>query len=433
MLTAYDLATAVTKLTGLWVALVVVMLGATVPGVLLATGDVAQEGHIHTLASPVPGDTSGEHITEIDHPLWKGRLDGDQRKQSLAAFETEWKKIDFRRGEGGAVYRHFLEDLGVKEIVNYFESKNAFCHGELHDLGALLLERTGNLAISLAMCDDACTYSCTHGVLRQYFSAHKGEQHGAHQHTGGGGSGYEDVQIDTVRDEIVELCRQDSVIIKGFLRGNCAHAIGHAFGIIGGTLKKAQGFCGIFKEAAMQYYCETGVFMEFEHDMVTEFNKELGAKLAGWLKGIPGRMAAAIRYCDSKTQLVSACVRYFIKAFRHYQDVAPLSEECLKLSGVARRSCFFAVGFASVSYVAKNPQDVAKVCGVGDAADQELCVSGLAFLKEGHNHKAAIVAACDKLTAQSLKAVCLDQSQRIYYQSDNPAFEEMLVGQLQKQ
>jgi hypothetical protein len=351
----------------------------------------------------------------------------------MVQFENEWRAIDFRKGEGGAVFKRYIDDLGVKQIVESFEDKNPSCHGELHDLGALLLERTGNLAVSLAMCDDACTYSCTHGVLRQYFSAHKEGDKGGHDHGESGGAGYEHVQIDAVRDEIIELCRQDSIIIKGFLRGNCAHAIGHAFGIIsGGVLRKAQEHCGIFEEAAMQYYCESGVFMEFEHEMLTEFNHELSTKMAGWLKGKSGRMAAAIGYCESKTQFVSACVRYFIKALRDYGDVVALAEECQKLSGVPRRSCFFSIGFAGVSYVAANPQVIGRICAAGDASDREMCVGGLAFLKEGHDLKTAIVAGCNKLTAQRLKVVCLDQSQRTYYQTDNPLFAEMLAGDLRQ-
>ena len=228
-------------------------------------------------------------MTELEHPLWKGRLEKDDREQRVREFDQDWNRIDFRRGEGGAVFRRYLDDLGVKEIVRYFEDKNAFCHGELHDLGSLLLERTGNLAVSLAMCGDACTYSCTHGVLREYFAGHKAPQSGSHDHTQSAGTGYEDVDINRVRDEIIELCRHDSTIIKGFLRGNCGHAMGHAFGVIsGGSMRKAQEHCGIFGEAAMEYYCETGVFMEYEHEMITDFNQNLNTKIAGWADGCQG-------------------------------------------------------------------------------------------------------------------------------------------------
>jgi hypothetical protein len=87
----------------------------------------------------------------------------------------------------------------------------------------------------------------------------------------------------------------------------------------------------------MEYYCETGVFMEYE--IVRDFNDNLKTKVAGWLTGTKGRMAAAIRYCESKTQFVSACLRYLVKSFHDQAEVEQVSVECLELSGVPRRSC----------------------------------------------------------------------------------------------
>ncbi len=388
--------------------------------------------HEHAQPASTAPPTTGEDMTELDHPLWKGGLEKDDREQRLRGFDEDWDRIDFRRGEGGPVFRRYLDDLGVEEIVRYFEDKNAFCHGELHDLGSLLLERTGNLAVSLAMCGDACTYSCTHGVLREYFARHKAAQSGAHAHAHSAGTEFEDVDINRVRDEIIDLCRQDSTIIKGFLRGNCGHAIGHAFGVIsGGSMRKAQQHCGIFGETAMEYYCETGVFMEYEHEMMREFNDNLKTKIAGWLTGAKGRMAAAIRYCESKTQFVSACVRYLVKTFHDHAEVERVSSACLELSGVPRRSCFFGLGFASVTYVASRPGEVNRVCAFGDEMDKEMCVSGLGLLKDGHDRKETIVSACEHLVSDRLKVACLEQTRRSYYQTDNPVFEKMLVGQVQ--
>ncbi|MBA2591057.1 MAG: hypothetical protein H0U97_01875 [Gammaproteobacteria bacterium] len=431
MLIAY-LSQAVSRRLGLLGAVgyaVLIVAASRCPSV--AADDQGSNPHEDANPALASAPTTGEHLTELDHPLWKGRMEKDERAQRVRAFDEDWNRIDFRRGEGGPVFRRYLDDLGVKEIVQYFEGKNAFCHGELHGLGSLLLERTGNLAVSLAMCGDACTYSCTHGVLREYFAGHKVPQSGTHAHAGSAGTEYEDVDMNRVRDEIIDLCRQDSTIIKGFLRGNCGHAMGHAFGVIsGGSMRKAQQQCGIFGEAAMEYYCETGVFMEYEHEMVRDFNENLKTKIAGWLTGAKGRMAAAIRYCESKTQFVSACIRYLVKSFHDYAEVERVSVECLELSGVSRRSCFFGLAFASVTYVASKPSEVNRVCAFGDEVDKEMCVSGLGLLKDRHDRKEAIVSACEHLASGRLKVACLEQTERSYYQTDNPIFEKMLVGQV---
>ncbi len=410
-----------------------VVLMAFLPYLSFAGDDKApsdgQDDHNRSVHAAVAPD----HFGDLDHPLWKGQIAEEEVEERLRQFEADWDKIDFRKGEGAAVFRRYLDSLGVERIVHLFESKNPFCHGELHDLGSLLLERTGNLAVSLALCDDACTYSCTHGVLRRYFSGHTSNHPGGHDHAKMAGE-YDHVNIDTVRPEIIELCSRDSTIIRGFLRGNCAHAIGHAFGIISnGSVKMAQGHCGIFVEPAMQYYCETGVFMEYEHSLSKEFNEGLKTTVAGWLSRVTGgRLSAAVHYCSAKTRFVSACVRYFVKVLRNDEDIEQFADSCLELSDIGRRSCFFAMGFAGVSYVASNPAEINKLCGFGDRVDQELCISGFAFLKEGHDRKEAVVRACGNVVPASLKAVCVGQTRLSYYQVDNPVFDEMLSGKLQQ-
>lgn len=97
---------------------------------------------------------------------------------------------------------------------------------------------------------------------------------------------------------------------------------------------------------------------------------------------------------------------------------------------MSRRSCFFGLGFASVTYVASKPSEVNRVCAFGDEVDKEMCVSGLGLLKDRHDRKEAIVSACEHLASGRLKVACLEQTERSYYQTDNPIFEKMLVGQV---
>ena len=40
------------------------------------------------------------------------------------------------------------------------------------------------------------------------------------------------------------------------------------------------------------------------------------------------------------------------------------------------------------------------------------------------------MSACEHLASGRLKVACLEQTQRSYYQTDNPIFEKMLVGQV---
>ena len=134
MLTAY-LSRIVSRRLGLLRAVgYAVLIVAVSPCPSVAADDQGSNPHEHAHPASTPAPTTGHHLTELDHPLWKGRLKKDDRERRVREFDEDWNRIDFRRGEGGSVFRRYLDDLGVEDIVQYFEDKNAFCHGELHDL-----------------------------------------------------------------------------------------------------------------------------------------------------------------------------------------------------------------------------------------------------------------------------------------------------------
>ena len=353
----------------------------------------------------------------IDHPLGSGRLKGAAQELRMKEFV---KALDSRMKEGGsfrAVYENFVDDLGAKRMIDYFEQKNASCHGELHDLGALLMERTNNLETSVGLCGNGCTYACIHGALGAYLSRYRTD--GAVPSA----SVEKEVKLSSpmeeLKQEVNHLCREDSKLVKDFFRGNCAHAVGHGFAQLTRNLPEAQERCGYFETLPMRYYCESGLFMELGESIEDNLYKgEMTPK---------DEAEAAVDYCAQNTERPSACLRFLLGQAKNRKEIAVVARKCAGLGGKARRGCFNALGFHSRAYVAAHPKEINNVCQQRDPTDQRLCISGLSFVKKGHSLKKALLSACEQFKNREFRELCKEQHRRFYYQLDNPVISLMFV------
>jgi hypothetical protein len=286
-------------------------------------------------------------------------------------------------------------------------SSDVSCHGASHDLGATLAERAATLQDAMLACGDRCTYGCVHGAFKWYFA----------RRLHADGSDTTGVAPDVGRD-ILDLCREDSTILPGFYRGNCAHSVGHAFAAAASDVGGAAAWCELFESPETRFYCETGVFMEARHDIRAAIGRDRMSFAA--------RAKAGVEYCAAHASTPGACLRFVWPWAEDVDDARTLVRACARVDDRARRGCVYAAGFAAREYVIDHPDAVDRVCGAALPSDRVLCVAGVVLMKKDHPRRAAIPALCRALRDPEMQAVCEDQSARDYYQLGNPVVQSAL-------
>ena len=318
--------------------------------------------------------TDPEHLQQIA-PLANrpGRFDPELRSRFL---------VDYKAAPGEekrAVFRQYLPTLGADGILDVLEARNAFCHGEAHDLGKEIVAQVRELGPAMQLCGNRCASGCMHGILTEVFLGTTGQENAGHHLT-----------LADLKPKMRAIC-EDKVITDTYEPGNCAHGVGHAVLILSGyDLGEALQHCAAFESAPLIYYCATGVFMEYETK--PEAHK---------------RDTRSLHYpCDTYTQFPVACYKYrttFILV-KHRGDIAPVAEECLRLEASLRRGCFYGLGYAYQGTLSKQPDRLATICGFGDAQDQAMCINGAIETLADYNKEAAL-RACRALSGENA-AVC---------------------------
>jgi hypothetical protein len=157
----------------------------------------------------------------------------------------------------------------------------------------------------------------------------------------------------------------------------------------GGDVRRSVDACLGFTQAAMQYYCATGVYME---------------KI---LTGPPPvtRPPSRLYPCDQQPLFPAACYRYkAVELLDRFGSSARLTHTCLQLKAQERRGCFHGLGHAATAIVAKHPTQLARLCRHGNHSDQIVCVEGAIEKLAEYDEKRAR-AACSSLKGD-LRTVC---------------------------
>ena len=370
---------------------------------------------------PITAAASNSFID--DRSILNGALNAEDTEVRLFEFIREMNKSKRNRKSKYWIYNEFIDDIGVIRIKKYLEAVNPSCHGASHALGKVIGEREPELYKGMQICADTCTYGCIHGVFKVYFSKLGKDYHQSHvkkmDNMGAGGmadktpntkmgkhesTGLNENELAQFSKDVNGACDNPVSVVEDFFRGNCAHGVGHAMGMLAPDTQQATVYCKVFSDKSMQYYCETGVFMERAKNIKKQlFPKKVSRDV---------RLSKAIKYCSEVSETMS-----HIEAF---------AKKCELEKNESRVGCFNALGFASRSYIAKNNAKVNLICSSGTYEDKKACVSGFAYMKKGHKHRESIHNACNKLTDKSLKQGCLSQVQQYYYKLDNRLFKSLL-------
>ena len=307
-------------------------------------------------------------------------LDKDVRDE----FSNEFHHRRDRR----ALYDEYVEIIGGAAILDYLESIDPNCHNKAHALGNAIFAQKRDINQSLSICGNRCTNACMHGVVKEAFGSHKSED---------------------LRNMMNDFCSQGEM---GRLHkpGNCAHGIGHALMLLSDhNISESLDGCKGFIEPGMNYYCATGIFMEYG-DMLN-VSKRLGKPVT----------RPSLQYpCDVYTEYPAACYRYMIWQIEQETNASrsSLIEMCLGLPDGIRAGCFHGIGATYMRRIANDPVMFLELCSRGDSTDQILCVEG-AIEKMADFNQAHAMSVCDVLSGENL-AVCQAGAEEKMYRIDKP-------------
>jgi hypothetical protein len=309
--------------------------------------------------------------------------DATAKRQFIAEYKAN--PTDIR-----PVYQKYLPILGVGAILDYLEKRFPFCHGEAHDLGRELYAQTRDIGESLSLCGNRCTAGCMHGVIGEAF----------------GGQLHEDVA-----SRMDGAC-QSGEMLRDHKPGNCAHAMGHALMLSSnGDLAYSLSACKQFKQPGMDYYCATGVYMQY-HAFLEEGKSPPDEQL----------LSAT---CGNEKRFPAACYLFMLQTVG--SDAARDDREkwittCLSLPDIHhQRGCFHGLGKRYSIPMAKWPDLLPKICGHGDAETQILCIEG-AIQKLADYNSTLAEQVCNALSGNH-RETCLAATRYKMYSLDKPTLK----------
>jgi len=339
---------------------------------------------------------------------------------AISKFKQAMKKQSNNSAGYYEIYQAYIEQIGVKRIREFLHEQNPACHGIAHSLGKVIAEKASDLNSGMRLCSDTCTYGCVHGVFKVYFSR-LGEDYQIHNHTHKTHKpmSLNNSAIQQFSQDVNLACEHSEAIVEDFFKGNCAHGVGHAVAKISDNAKQASALCKVFAQAVMQYYCETGVFMELASFLKAEVYKDETRRSQ--------KTKLALPYCEENSFYPSACLRFLLPRNRSLGQITRYGSICAQQNQKMKQHCFNAMGYHSRTYVAKNPEEMRYVCSLANSAGaQQACISGLAFMKKGQRFRGDIQQACVHLHSEAFVTLCRSQSKHYYYDLANQNFAEIL-------
>ena len=305
--------------------------------------------------------------------------------------KLQFEKAYHRARNKRQVFEKNLDTLGPEAMLDFLELNNPRCHGEAHDLGKAVYAHLNDIGAALNICGNRCTNACMHGVVSEVFGYRGNEE---------------------AIEHMTRFCEQGEMAVL-HKAGNCAHGIGHALMIRSEhDIGKSLAGCAAFPTAGMDYYCATGVFMEYRG--MLRYYEQHGEKVLRPRLHFP---------CDTYTQFPAACYRYMLRriADELNADSQRLIEECLGLAGRQKGGCFHGLGAMYSRTVAKRPTLLPDLCLKGDAEDQMMCIEGVIEKMADFNEERAM-SVCATLAGENAK-ICTAGAREKMYRLNKPTMK----------
>ncbi len=285
-------------------------------------------------------------------PLQQSSLSSEvstQIQNEQASFVQELQKIGTLKR---ALYERYFRVLGADRILGAIETLWPHCHSEAHDLGKVIYSHVQDITEGVRLCDERCHSGCMHGVLMEAITTEGWTE----------SSGFD---LDVLRPLVSPLCATNPLLTKAYSPGDCAHGVGHALTVVANyRIQGALRGCGLFDNEKAEYYCATGVYMEFVN--VSDESDY--------------RSKSLLYPCDAFS-FPAACARYKMVHVvrRHYQagrDLEELKNQCRQFLAQVRLGCFHGLGNAHVPYLAKGLVSLKQVCAGLGKKEEIVCIDG---------------------------------------------------------
>lgn len=372
-------------------------------------------------------------MASTSEQLVHGKLTGEALEKTTLEFADAMQSKHRTGLNNYQIYEKYLDKIGVNRIAKYLHAEDKSCHGVAHDLGKVIGEKVSDLKTGMQICRDTCTYACLHGVFGVYFyklgKNYDNDSHANHDMSGGH-HGHHAMhaeakpveltgeELEKFSESVNEACADSGAIVEDFFRGNCAHGVGHAMGKIATKIKLSTEYCQLFDSATMQYYCETGVFMELGGQVKMDLFEGKTARSE--------KIAAALDYCGENSRHPSSCLRFLLPRNKSLGQITRYATLCSKREGRLRQHCFNALGYHSRTYIAKNPNEIEYTCVLAKGDDRTACISGITFMKKGQRYRNNIVEACSTLNDKNDKKICNEQVNHFYYDVTNKTMADII-------
>lgn len=351
---------------------------------------------------------SGE--IQKDRPRWED-VDIMLRKQMEKAYRSPtYNEIIF--------FAKYIELVPAEAILEFLEREESTCHRQAHELGRAVFRKHKNINQALKICSNGCTNACMHGAIGEAFSDEKHSEN----HTVSSSENHSDqnnhaIKLNQLIEKMEPFCREGEMALL-HKRGNCAHAMGHALMLkTNHNIESSLSACGHFTEPGMDYYCATGVYMQYLDD--AHLNKTRQIDVDRWGSNYP---------CNQHTAYPAACYRYIVNMVKNERDLGleHLVILCSQLPGDAKAGCYHGLGTAYTPYLGSHPTLLKVVCSAGTHVDQALCIEGAIEKLADFNEQWAL-AACETLDGKN-KSICLDAANEKMYRLDKTTIELYRTG-----
>lgn len=363
--------------------------------------------------SGLMSDMTLTKTSEQERPQWEN-VDSKLRLQLSNEYRSP--QYDEKR-----FFAKYIELVPAEAILGFLEAEEATCHPQAHELGRAIFRKHKDINQALKICGNNCTNACMHGAIGDAFSddavSHLSDSHSHNvsHHD------YLPDSIDIMTDKMEAFCRQGTMA-QLHKRGNCAHAMGHALMLktdhdIGTSIKG----CSHFNEPGMDYYCATGVYMQYNDNVTAKGTRN--ADIEQWGANYP---------CNKFTAYPAACYRYIVNEVKAERGLGleHLVILCGQLPDQTRAGCFHGLGAAYAPIINTYPSLLKVVCSAGNSNEQTLCIEGAIEKLADFNEQWAI-STCELLDSKN-KGICLAAAHGKMYRLDKPTIELYRTGIAEK-
>ena len=363
-------------------------------------------------------DAFDVHMSDMDisesnyetRPRWD-KIDNHLRNQ----ITEEYRSKNYNEA---TFFSKYVELIPAEAILEFLEAEEKTCHSQAHELGRAVFRKHQNINEALKICGNGCTNACMHGAIGEAFSdkpetiknnsnTQPPDSHQLHHTT----------NINQLIKKMEPFCREGEMA-RLHKRGNCAHAMGHALMLkTNHNIKTSLAGCSRFTEPGMDYYCATGVYMQYTDN--AHANGTRISDVEQWGSNYP---------CNQHSAYPAACYRYIVRQVKYERDLGleHLVILCAQLPDETRAGCFHGLGAAYTPVLGTYPDLLKVVCSYGDKKEQTLCIEG-AIEKLADYNQAWAVAACEALDGNN-KAICLAAAHEKMYRLEKPTMNLYRTG-----